>query len=147
MLYPADAVSTERLVEAALKHHGIVYIRTSRMATPIIYGPEEEFPLGGCKVVRQSDHDLATVIGAGVTLFEALAAYEELQQEGINIRVIDLYSVKPVDAATLLTAAQATQGPHHRGRPLSRRRHRRGGHGGVGPQPGAPLFPGGDQKA
>jgi len=80
------------------------------MATPIIYGPEEEFPLGGCKVVRQSDNDLATVIGAGVTLFEALAAYEELQHEGINIRVIDLYSVKPVDAATLLSAAKATQG-------------------------------------
>ena len=109
VLYPADALSTERLVEAALNHHGIVYIRTSRLATPIIYGPEEEFPLGGCKVVRQSDHDLATVIGAGVTLFEALAAYEGLQKEGINIRVIDLYSVKPVDAATLLTAAKATQ--------------------------------------
>ena len=109
VLYPADAVSTERLVEAALKHHGIVYIRTSRMATPIIYGPEEEFPLGGCKVLRQSDSDLATVIGAGVTLFEALAAYEELQQEGINIRVIDLYSVKPVDANTLMAAAKATK--------------------------------------
>ena len=88
----------------------MVYIRTSRLPTPIIYGPEEEFPLGGCKVVRQSDNDLVTVIGAGVTLFEALAAYEELQQEGINIRVIDLYSVKPVDAATLMTAAKATQG-------------------------------------
>ena len=110
VLYPADAVSTERLVEAALKHHGIVYIRTTRMGTPIIYGPEEKFPLGGCKVVRQSDNDLVTVIGAGVTLFEALAAYDELQQEGINIRVIDLYSVKPVDAATLLAAAKATQG-------------------------------------
>jgi transketolase len=110
VLYPADAVSTERLVEAALKHRGTVYIRTSRMATPIIYGPGEEFPLGGCKVVRRSESDLATVIAAGVTLFEALAAYEELQKEGINIRVIDLYSVKPVDAATLLTAATATQG-------------------------------------
>jgi transketolase len=109
VLYPADAVSTERLVEAALKHHGIVYIRTSRLATPIIYGPEEEFPLGGLKVVRQSDNDLATVIGAGVTLFEALAAYEELQQEGINIRVIDLYSVKPVDVETLMAAAKATK--------------------------------------
>jgi transketolase len=110
VLYPADAVSTERLVEAALKHSGIVYLRTTRMGTPIIYGPQEEFPLGGCKVLRQSDSDLVTVIGAGVTLFEALAAYDELRQEGINIRVIDLYSVKPVDAATLLTAAQVTQG-------------------------------------
>ena len=78
VLYPADAVSTERLVEAALQHHGIVYIRTTRMATPIIYGPDEEFPIGGCKVLRQSDQDVATVIGAGVTLFEALAAYDEL---------------------------------------------------------------------
>ena len=110
VLYPADAVATERLVEAALEHHGIVYIRTTRLATPIIYGPEEKFYIGGCKVVRQSDRDLVTVIGAGVTLFEALAAYAELQQEGINIRVIDLYSVKPVDAATLLTAAKATRG-------------------------------------
>jgi transketolase len=110
VLYPAEAVSTERLVEMALKHSGIVYLRTTRMGTPIIYGPEEEFPLGGCKVLRQSDSDLVTVIGAGVTLFEALAAYDELQQEGITIRVIDLYSVKPVDAATLLTAARVTQG-------------------------------------
>ncbi len=110
VLYPGDAVSTERLVEAALQHSGIVYIRTTRMATPIIYGPEEEFPIGGCKVLRQSDQDVATVIGAGVTLFEALAAYDTLQQEGITIRVIDLYSVKPVDAATLLAAAKATQG-------------------------------------
>jgi transketolase len=109
VLYPADAVAAERLVEAALQHHGIVYIRTTRMATPIAYGPQEEFHVGGCKVLRQSDNDLATVIGAGVTLFEALAAYDTLRQEGINIRVIDLYSVKPVDAATLLAAAQATQ--------------------------------------
>ena len=109
VLYPADAVAAERLVEAALQHPGIVYIRTTRMATPITYGPGEEFPVGGCKVLRHSDRDVATVIGAGVTLFEALAAYDALRQEGINIRVIDLYSVKPVDAATLLAAAQATQ--------------------------------------
>ena len=109
VLYPAEAVSTERLVEAALEHPGIVYIRTTRMGTPIIYGPEEKFPLGGCKVLRQSDSDVATVIGAGVTLFEALAAYDALQQEGINIRVIDLYSVKPVDVETLMAAAKATK--------------------------------------
>jgi len=110
VLYPADAVATERLVEAALEHHGIVYIRTTRAGTPVIYGPEEKFPIGGLKVLRQSDHDLVTVIGAGVTLFEALAAYEALQKEGISIRVIDLYSVKPVDGAALLAAAQATRG-------------------------------------
>ncbi|MCK9376295.1 MAG: transketolase [Syntrophobacterales bacterium] len=109
VLYPADAVSAERLVEEALKHHGTAYIRTSRGATPIIYGPEEQFPIGGCKVLRQSPQDVATVIAAGVTLFEALAAYDELNQEGIQIRVIDLYSVKPVDAATLMDAARATK--------------------------------------
>ncbi len=109
VLYPADAMATERLVEAALKHHGLVYIRTTRGGTPIIYGPEEQFPLGGSKVLRQSDRDVATVIGAGVTLYEALAAYDELQQAGVHIRVIDLYSVKPVDAATLLAAAKATR--------------------------------------
>ncbi len=109
VLYPADAVSAERLVEEALKHHGTAYIRTSRGATPIIYGPEEQFPIGGCKVLRQSPQDVATVIAAGVTLFEALAAYDELNQEGIRIRVIDLYSIKPVDAATLMDAARATK--------------------------------------
>jgi transketolase len=109
VLYPADAVSAERLVEAALKHNGIVYIRTNRSATPIMYDPGEEFSIGGSKVLRQSDSDAVTVIGAGVTLFETLAAYDELQKEGINIRVIDLYSVKPVDAATLMAAAKATK--------------------------------------
>ncbi len=109
VLYPADAVSTERLVEEALKHHGTAYIRTSRGATPIIYGPEEQFPLGGCKVLRTSSQDVATVIAAGVTLFEALAACDELNQEGIRIRVIDLYSIKPVDAATLMDAARVTK--------------------------------------
>jgi transketolase len=109
VLYPSDAVSTERLVEAALSHRGILYMRTTRMGTPILYGPDEEFHLGGCKVLKQSDSDVATVIAAGVTLVEALAAYDELQKEGINIRVIDLYSVKPVDAATLMAAAKATK--------------------------------------
>jgi len=110
VLYPSDAVSTERLVEEALRYQGMVYIRTTRMATPIMYGLDEEFPIGGCKVLRQSERDVATVIGAGVTLFEALAAYEELHKEGVNIRVIDLYSVKPVDTNTLMAAAKATKG-------------------------------------
>ena len=73
VLYPSDAVSTERLVEEAAKHHGIVYIRTTRMETPILYGPDEEFTIGGSKVLRKSDKDKATVIGAGMTLHEALA--------------------------------------------------------------------------
>jgi transketolase len=109
VLYPADAVSTERRVEAALQHRGLVYLRTTRMGTPVIYDPEDSFPIGGCKVLRASDVDVATVIGAGVTLFEALAAYDQLRQDGIMIRVIDLYSLKPVDAATLLAAARETR--------------------------------------
>lgn len=109
VLYPCDAVSTEKLVEAMAEYRGICYLRTTRMATPVIYDKGEEFPIGGCKVLRRSDRDLATVIAAGVTLFEALGAYEELQQAGIYLRVIDLYSLKPVDVATLKEAARATR--------------------------------------
>jgi transketolase len=109
VFYPADAVATERLVAAAAKHQGIVYIRTTRGATPILYSPEEEFTVGGCKILRQSAKDVVTVIGAGVTIFEALKAHEELAKEGIKIRVIDLYCLKPVDKSTLQQAAQDTQ--------------------------------------
>ena len=109
VFYPADAIATERLVAAAAEHQGIVYIRTTRGATPILYSPEEEFIVGGCKILRQSAKDVATVIGAGVTVFEALKAHEELAKEGIKIRVIDLYCLKPVDKSTLQQAAQETQ--------------------------------------
>jgi transketolase len=109
VLYPADAVSTEKLVEALARHQGIGYLRTTRMGTPVIYGNAEEFAIGGSKVLRQSDGDLATVIAAGVTLFEALKAYDELKAAGIAIRVIDLYSIKPVDEATLKEAAAASK--------------------------------------
>ena len=109
VLYPCDAVSTEHLVAAAARHRGIVYLRTTRMATPILYGPEEQFPIGGCKVLRQSPRDAITVIGAGITVFEALKAHEQLSQQGVAIRVIDLYSVKPVDEKTLKEAAAATR--------------------------------------
>jgi transketolase len=101
VLYPSDAVSTERLVEAAAEHDGIVYIRTTRMGTPILYTPQDKFRIGGSKIVKRSDSDRVTVIGAGVTLFEALGAYEALKKEGILIRVIDLYSIKPIDIQTL----------------------------------------------
>ena len=107
-LYPSDAVSTERLIAAAVAMQGPVYIRTSRPKTPVIYDNNEQFPIGGLKVVRQSDKDTATVIGAGVTLFEALKAHDELQSKGISIRVIDLYSVQPIDAASLIEAGKAT---------------------------------------
>ena len=109
VLYPCDAVSTEKLVEAMAEYKGIAYLRTTRMGTPVIYGEDEEFPIGGSKVLRQSEGDLATVLAAGVTLFEALKAYDELKKEGILIRVIDLYSIKPVDVQTLQEAARATK--------------------------------------
>jgi transketolase len=110
VLYPCDAVSAERLVVEMAKHEGLAYMRTSRPKTPIVYGLEEKFPIGGCKVLRQSGDDVAAVIGAGVTVFEALEAYEQLKSDGIQIRVIDLYSVQPVDAATLVAAGKATAG-------------------------------------
>ena len=107
-LYPSDAVSTERLIAEAAAMQGPVYIRTSRPKTPVIYDNKEQFPIGGLKVVRKSDKDTATVIGAGVTLFEALKAHDELKSKGISIRVIDLYSVQPIDAASLIDAGKAT---------------------------------------
>ncbi len=108
VLYPSDAYSAERLVECAAEHPGIVYLRTTRMGTPLIYGPDETFRIGGSAVLRTSPDDAATVIAAGVTLHEALAAHETLAAEGLAIRVIDLYSVKPLDRDTLLAAARET---------------------------------------
>ncbi len=109
VLYPSDAVSTEKLVEEAAKHDGIVYVRTTRKETPILYRPEEPFKIGESKVLRKSERDVVTVIGAGATLYEALEAYEALKKEGVLIRVIDLYSIKPIDEATLREAASATK--------------------------------------
>lgn len=108
VFYPSDAVCAEKLIEEAIKTHGVFYIRTTRMETPIIYDNNEEFKIGGSKVVKESDNDVVTVVGAGITLYEALKAYEELKSEGINIRVIDLYCVKPVDVETLKKAASET---------------------------------------
>ncbi len=109
VLYPSDAVSTEKLVREAAKHKGIVYIRTTRSATPVIYDYNEEIPIGGSKVLKASDKDLFTVVGAGITLHEALKAYEELKGQGIHIRVIDLYSIKPLDLVTLRKALSDTK--------------------------------------
>ena len=109
VLYPCDAVSAERLVALAY-HPGPVYIRTSRPQTPVIYSNDETFVIGGLKVVRQSADDVATVIGAGVTLFEALKADHALKASGTSIRVIDLYSVAPVATDDLVAAARATGG-------------------------------------
>jgi transketolase len=108
VLYPADAVATEKLIDQMARHHGPMYMRTSRPKTPVIYAGTEAFPIGGLKVVRSSDADTATVVAAGVTLFEALKAHEALAAEGIHIRVIDLYSIQPIDAAALIAAGKAT---------------------------------------
>jgi len=109
VLYPADAVATEKLIDQMARHHGPMYMRTSRPKTPVIYANSEAFPIGGLKVVRSSDADTATVVAAGVTLFEALKAHEALATEGIHIRVIDLYSIQPIDAAALIAAGKATR--------------------------------------
>jgi transketolase len=108
VLYPSDAVSAERLVEAAARTPGVVYIRTSRPRTRVLYANEEYFPVGQSKTLRASAGDRATLVAAGVTLHEALAAHALLAAEGIAVRVIDLYSVKPVDEDTLLKAARET---------------------------------------
>lgn len=108
VFYPSDAVAAERLVEAMLKHGGISYLRTTRMETPLLYRNDEAFWAGGSKVLRSSSSDVAAIVAAGVTVHEALKAYEALAREGVKIRVIDLYSVKPADARTLLAAADDT---------------------------------------
>lgn len=109
VLYPCDAVSTDKLVEEMAKQKGICYLRTTRGDTPIIYKPETQFPIGGSKVLRSSANDQVTVVTAGITVFEALKAYDELKKQGINIRVIDLYSIKPIDVPTLQKAAKETK--------------------------------------
>jgi transketolase len=110
VFYPCDAVSTERLMALMHDHPGPAYMRTSRPKTPVIYSNEETFTVGGLKVLRESAGDVATVIGCGVTVFEALKAYDELRAAGTMIRVIDLYSVAPVDRAGLTAAGKATKG-------------------------------------
>ena len=108
VLHPSDAVSTERLVELAAEYRGLVYLRTLRQAVPILYSANAPFSIGGCAVLRESPRDIAVLVAAGTTLHEALAAAETLGRENIAVRVIDLYSIKPVDAVTLEGAARAT---------------------------------------
>jgi transketolase len=110
VLYPSDPNQTAKLVEAMADFDGISYLRSSRSGMPTIYDADESFEIGGAKVVRESDQDQVALIGAGVTLHEALKAADELAQDGIHARVIDLYSVKPVDAGTLAAASRATGG-------------------------------------
>ncbi len=108
VLYPCDAVSAERLVHAAAGSLGMAYIRTTRPKTPVIYAPAERFEIGGSKVLRESPDDVATVVAAGVTVFEALAAHDALASDGIRTGVIDAYSVQPIDRATLVAAGRRT---------------------------------------
>ena len=106
VLYPADAVATEKLLEQMAMIKGVCFLRTSRPKTPVIYGNDEQFPIGGAKVLRTGDK--VTVVGAGVTLFEALKAADQLKAEGINVTVIDAYSIKPLGKKEILAAAKKT---------------------------------------
>ena len=110
VLYPSDANQTAKLVEAMADLDGIVFMRTTRANTAVLYGADDEFRVGGSTVVRSSDGDEVALIGAGITLHEALKAADALAEEGVGARVIDLYSVKPVDVDTLRAAAEATGG-------------------------------------
>jgi transketolase len=110
VLYPSDANSAAKLVAAMAETEGVVFMRTTRGAYPVLYGPEEDFRVGGSKVIRESAADQVALIGAGVTLHNCLAAADELAGEGVRARVIDLYSVKPVDVETLRAASAATGG-------------------------------------
>lgn len=110
VFYPCDGNQTAKLVQLMADTPGISYLRTTREATPVIYDPAEEFSAGGSKVLRRSARDRVTLVGAGVTLHEALAAADQLAAEGIAARVIDAYSVKPIDVTTLRKAAAETAG-------------------------------------
>jgi len=110
VLYPCDANQTAALVAEMAALKGINYLRTTRAKTPVIYDAGERFPVGGSKVLRQSGQDRATVVAAGITVHESLKAADRLQAEGIAVRVIDAYSVKPIDAGTLHWAADVTGG-------------------------------------
>lgn len=110
VLYPSDAVSAEACVAEAAAHRGMVYIRATRPAVPLLYPGGEAFPIGGSKVLKKSDSDTATVIAAGITVFEALKAAEELAKQGTSVRVIDAYSVKPLDEEGIRRAVRETGG-------------------------------------
>ncbi len=110
VLYPCDANQTAHLVGQMVDLKGISYLRTTREKTPILYPAGEKFPVGGSKVVRQSGQDRVAVVAAGITVHEALKAHDTLKGEGVAVRVIDAYSVKPIDRATLVKAAKDTDG-------------------------------------
>jgi transketolase len=106
IVYPCDPNQTAQLVAQMADHDGIVYMRTTREKTPVLYSPDEQFKIGGSKVVRQSDKDRLTIVAAGITVHEALKAADQLQRQRVAVRIIDAYSVKPMDEETLLASAQ-----------------------------------------
>jgi transketolase len=108
VLYPSDAVSAARLTAAGLAHPGLVYLRTTRGKTPVIYGPDEPFPIGGSKTFHATDEDELTIVAAGITVHTALEAARRLRRQGRPTRVVDAYSVKPLDVATLQDAIATT---------------------------------------
>lgn len=110
VLYPSDAVCAYKMVELMANHQGMVYMRTGRPKTPILYNPSDTFTIGGSKILRQGKQDQLTIVAAGVTVFEALKAYDELKAAGIDVRILDLYSVVPIDVQTLQQSAKATHG-------------------------------------
>ena len=108
VLYPADARATVRLVEAMAGLRGVAYLRTTRETTPFLYDADEPFPVGGSKVLRSSSSDVATIVAAGITVHEALSAASQLEEVGMPLRVVDAYSVKPLDGATIRRALSET---------------------------------------
>jgi transketolase len=110
VLHPCDANQTAHLVAAMTEIEGISYLRTLRPATPVLYGPDEEFEIGSSRVLRSSEEDDVALIGAGITVHEALKAADALADEGVAARVVDLYSIKPIDADTLRATAEASHG-------------------------------------
>ncbi len=110
VLYPSDATSAAALVQEMASRDGVVYMRATRGAYPVLYPAGEAFPIGGAKVLRESADDQVTLIGAGVTLHACLTAADQLQADGISARVIDVYSIKPIDTGTLTAATAATGG-------------------------------------
>jgi transketolase len=108
VLCPSDAVSAERLTEIAMRTEGIVYLRTARPGTEVLYANSDQFTVGGSKVLRRSNADQATLVATGIGVYSALKAYDELREQGILTRVIDAYSIKPLDIETLTHAAHET---------------------------------------
>lgn len=108
VFYPSDAVSAERAIELSAEYQGVVYVRTSRPKTPVIYDNNEKFEIGKAKVVKKSDSDKLTIIAAGITLSESVKAAKVLEGEGINVRIIDPFTIKPLDAETIIANAQET---------------------------------------